>query len=159
MATYANGIEIWIEAPGDDSSGGNSSGNNGGTKPRYSDEWIEGKWYNRDGSQTYEGTLEWKQDSTGWWVQDSKGWYPQNLWVRIDGEWYYFTESGYMDYSEYRDGSWLNADGTVALLFTNGQWKSDSNGWWYEDGDWYPVDQYLWIDGTRYHFNASGYMD
>ena len=168
ISTYAKGVDIWIESPeelpdsGDINPGdsnGNITGNNGNTKQKYSDEWIEGKWYNRDGSQTYDGILEWKQDSDGWWVQDSNGWYPKNLWVKIDGEWYYFTEDGYMDYAEYRDGIWLNGDGTSSLLYTNGQWKSDSAGWWYEDGDWYPVNQYLWIDGVEYHFNSAGYME
>ena len=38
-----------------------------------------------------------------------------------------------------------------------GEWHQDANGWWYEDNGWYPTNQYLWIDGTQYWFNGSGY--
>lgn len=39
-----------------------------------------------------------------------------------------------------------------------GHWCSDSYGWWYEDAaGWYPYNQYLWVDGTEYWFDASGY--
>lgn len=125
---------------------------------KYSNEWVNGKWYDANGKQTYKGTLKWKSDANGWWVEDSEGWYPTSQWQKIDGKWYYFTASGYMDYSEYREGCWLNADGSMDPNFTHGTWHSDSNGWWYEDNGWYPCSQYLWIDGVQYWFDASGYM-
>ena len=127
------------------------------TASGYKDEWVKGKWYNSQGVNDYKGTLEWKSDSTGWWVEDSAGWYPVSQWQKIDGKWYYFTASGYMDYSEYRDGYWLGSDGALVDGYY-GQWKSDSTGWWFEDtSGWYPSNQYVWIDGTNYYFNASGY--
>ena len=126
-------------------------------KSSYSNEWVDGKWYNADGTQTYEGTLSWKSDATGWWVEDSAGWYPQSQWQKIDGKWYYFCADGYMDYSEYRDGCWLGADGAWDESFSGGHWMQDATGWWYEDGSWYPVNQYLWIDGVQYWFGADGY--
>ena len=64
-----------------------------------------------------------------------------------------------MDYSEYRDGCWLNADGTWNKAYSGGYWASDSTGWWYTDASgWYPVNTWLWIDGSCYYFKASGYM-
>ena len=54
----------------------------------------------------------WQHDANGWWYQYSGGGYAQSCWSQIGGSWYYFTSSGYMDYSEYRDGCWLNADGS-----------------------------------------------
>ncbi len=128
-------------------------------KKKYSSEWINGKWYNADGSQTYKGTLSWKSNASGWWVEDTSGWYPQSQWQKIDGKWYYFCADGYMDYSEYRDGCWLNADGSMNPNYTGGHWCSDSKGWWYEDNGWYPCSQYVWIDGVRYWFGASGYWE
>ncbi|MBO5609401.1 MAG: carbohydrate binding domain-containing protein [Eubacterium sp.] len=125
------------------------------TKP--SNEWKDGKWYNEDGSQSYEATAEWKSDASGWWFEDSSGWYPKNEWQKIDGKWYFFTESGYMDYGEYRDGCWLGDDGAWVEEYSGGHWMSDSKGWWFEDNGWYPVSQYLWIDGVKYWFDASGY--
>ena len=64
-----------------------------------------------------------------------------------------------MDYSEYRDGYWLNADGSWNLAYYGGHWASDSTGWWYTDySGWYPTSEWLWIDGSCYYFKADGYM-
>ena len=125
----------------------------------YKNEWVDGKWYDEFGNCTYEGVLSWKNNATGWWVEDTTGWYPTDQWQKIDGKWYYFTADGYMDYSEYRDGCWLGADGAWDENYAGGHWMSDSSGWWYTDNSgWYPKSQWLWIDGVQYYFDASGYM-
>ena len=99
----------------------------------------------------------WKSDANGWWY-DLDGSYARG-WRKIDGYWYFFTSTGYMDYSEYRDGCWLNADGTWNTTYSGGHWASDSTGWWYTDNSgWYPVSTWLWIDGSCYYFKASGYI-
>ena len=99
----------------------------------------------------------WKSDANGWWY-DLDGSYARG-WRKIDGYWYFFTSTGYMDYSEYRDGCWLNADGTWNTAYSGGHWASDSTGWWYTDNSgWYPVSTWLWIDGSCYCFKASGYI-
>ena len=98
------------------------------------------------------------QNATGWWVEDSEGWFPTSQWQKIDGKWYYFCADGYMDYSEYRDGCWLGADGAWVESYSGGHWMTNGTGWWYEDNSgWYPADQYLWIDGTKYWFGSDGY--
>ena len=126
----------------------------------YSDEWVDGKWYNADGTQTYDGIMSWKQNEKGWWLEDSKGWYPKSQWQKVDGKWYFFTEDGYMDYSEYREGCWLGADGAWDEHYFGGRWMQNSTGWWYEDSmGWYPSGQSLWIDGVKYWFKESGYWD
>ena len=130
----------------------------GKEKTGYSNEWINGKWYNADGTQTYKGTLKWKSDATGWWVEDTDGWYPTNAWQKIDGTWYFFKPDGYMAMSEYYGGYWFNADGSwdSQYLLT---WKSNSTGWWVEDiSGWWPASSWLKIDGNWYYFDASGYM-
>ncbi len=135
-------------------------GKNATSVPTYKNEWVNGKWYDGNGNQTYEGTLEWKCNATGWWVEDTAGWYPTSQWQRIDGKWYYFLDSGYMDYSEYRDGCWLGSDGAWNEDYSGGHWCSNSSGWWYEDNaGWYPYSQWLWIDGTEYWFDESGYWN
>ena len=126
---------------------------------KYSNEWVNGKWYNSEGVCKYDGILSWKCNSTGWWVEDTLGWYPVSQWLKIDGKWYYFTDKGYMDYSEYRDGCWLGSDGAWVEEYYGAQWKSDGNGWWFEDqSGWYPQSQWLWIDGNCYYFKADGYL-
>ena len=128
-----------------------------GEEVKRQNEWVDGKWYDADGKQTYSGTMSWKSNDKGWWIEDSEGWYPVSQWQKIDGKWYYFTADGYMDYSEYRDGYWLQADGSWDEVSSNGRWCQDSTGWWYEDDGWYPKNQNLWIDGVKYYFNAEGY--
>lgn len=149
-----NDSESWnIETPPDNVSRGKKA-------DRYSNEWINGKWYNSDGSQTYASIGSWNSDGTGWWYEDSSGWYPRNRWQKINGKYYYFLDSGYMDYNEYRDGYWLGSDGAWVEKYYGGHWCKDSKGWWYEDSThWNPVNRYVWIDGSKYWFNSEGYLD
>ena len=110
------------------------------------------------GKQSFAAGGSWKSNSSGWWYEYSDGSYAMG-WTEIDGYWYYFLGNGYMDYSEYRDGCWLNADGSWNTAYSGGYWASDSTGWWYTDASgWYPVSTWLWIDGSCYYFKASGYM-
>ena len=122
-----------------------------------SNEWVDGKWYNEDGTQDYTAKAIWKNDANGWWLEDENGWYPKSQWQKIDGKWYYFTADGYMDYSEYRDGCWLGSDGAWVEDYYGGQWMHGASGWWYMDASgWFPTNQYLWIDGVQYWFDANG---
>ncbi len=124
----------------------------------YSNEWVDGKWYGENGEQTYEGTLGWKSNSTGWWVEDSAGWYPTDAWYKIDGVWYYFKPDGYMASNEYYGCYWFNADGSWDDTYYI-VWKSNSTGWWIEDiSSWWPSSCWLKIDNYWYYFDASGYM-
>ncbi len=100
----------------------------------------------------------WGSDSYGWYYHDGSSYY-YSRWAEIDGYWYYFTSEGYMDYSEYRDGCWLEASGVWNTAYANGMWKVNSTGWWFEDNGWYPADQWLWVDGECYHFATSGYLE
>ena len=81
------------------------------TTSSYSEEWVNGYWYEKDGSQTYEYKGEWKKNDKGWWFEDSSGWYPTSKWQKIDGKWYYFKESGYMAADEWIDGWYCGKDG------------------------------------------------
>ncbi|MCR5227094.1 MAG: DUF6273 domain-containing protein [Eubacterium sp.] len=143
--------------------GANSSGSladNGSTSSGYtpSNEWINGRWYNADGTCTYDGILSWKCNSTGWWVEDTTGWYPVACWQKIDGIWYYFNAAGYMASNEYVDGYWLNSNGSCSDEYYL-TWKHNSKGWWVEDkSGWWPSLQWLKVDGCWYYFNSTGYM-
>ena len=126
---------------------------------KYVNEWANGQWYDANGSASYAPKGQWKHNGTGWWYEDASGWYPANQWQKIDGKWYYFTADGYMDYSEYRDGYWLGADGAWVTSYSGGHWMQNETGWWYTDNSgWYPVNQWLWIDGSCYYFGGDGYM-
>ncbi len=152
-----NKIELTVKvyATKEEALAAEQNANNAG---KYSNEWINGKWYNADGTQTYAGTLQWKNNATGWWVEDTSGWYPVNQWQKIDGTWYFFKPDGYMAASEYYNGYWFNADGSWDDKYLL-SWKSNSTGWWVEDiSGWWPSSSWLKIDGYWYYFDASGYM-
>ena len=124
----------------------------------YSSEWVNGYWYNADGSQTYPGVMEWKSNSKGWWIEDTTGWYPVSTWQKINGYWYYFDYNGYMASSEWVDGYWLGSDGAWVYAET-GSWNSDKTGWWFGDtSGWYAAGRWQKINGYWYYFNSSGYM-
>ena len=128
------------------------------TTPKYSNEWVNGKWYDADGSQTYKGTMSWKSNVTGWWIEDTSGWYPASQWQKIDGVWYYFKPDGYMASNEYYNGYWFNKDGSWDEKYFL-SWKQNSTGWWVEDkSGWWPASSWLKIDGYWYYFDASVYM-
>ena len=48
--------------------------------PAFAGEWV------------YDGPENWK-----WWYKEADGTYPKDSWKQIDGEWYHFDESGYID--------------------------------------------------------------
>ena len=126
--------------------------------PEYSNEWVDGKWYNEDGSQTYSYTGSWKCNDKGWWFEDTGKWYPYECWQRIDGKWYYFDADGYMAESEWIDGYWLSANGAWEYEGV-GSWHVNSKGWWFEDTlGWYAHAQWQKINGKWYYFGEDGYM-
>ncbi len=125
---------------------------------QYKNEWVDKRWYDDSGNQTYNGILSWKSNSIGWWVEDNAGWYPQDSWQKIDGIWYYFKPDGYMASSEYYGGYWFNGDGSWDDQYYL-TWKSNSTGWWVEDkSGWWPSNKWLKINGSWYYFDSSGYM-
>ncbi|MBO5609301.1 MAG: leucine-rich repeat protein [Eubacterium sp.] len=151
-------VEYEPKDEGGKDSGQGSNNSDRSTTPKYSNEWINGKWYDANGSQTYPGTLQWRNNATGWWVEDTSGWYPTNKWQKIDGIWYFFKPDGYMASNEYYNGYWFNSDGSWDDKYLL-SWKSNSTGWWVEDiSGWWPQSSWLKIDGYWYYFDASGYM-
>lgn len=75
----------------------------------------------------------------------------------IGGKWYFFNSLGVMAANEYRDGYWLNSDGSLTYP-AKAEWKKNSAGWYYIDTTgWYAKSGSYKIDGKVYNFNASGY--
>ena len=133
-------------------------------KSPYSWEWVKGKWYEKDGSQTYEPTGSWKKDGTDWMYVDDSGWCAKNRWQKIDGKWYFFDRKGHMVKDVYqkgvtgriwyvtKNGIW---DGNDALI----GWKKDANGWWFAlYGNDYLKSTWKMINGDWYYFKANGYI-
>ncbi|MCR5212807.1 MAG: CotH kinase family protein [Eubacterium sp.] len=127
--------------------------------PIYEYQWIDGQWYDINGSDYYQAKGSWKQNDKGWWFEDSSGWYAKNGWYKIDFTWYYFDQNGYMVSDSWKDGYYLSKDGGLKD-FAKGQWKKNDTGWYYEDSlNWYPVDCWQKIDESWYYFNSNGYWE
>lgn len=62
-----------------------------------SGEYRDGYWLGADGAwnPSYKGG-RWASNKTGKWYTDNSGWYPVSCWLKIDGKWYYFENTGYM---------------------------------------------------------------
>ena len=58
-------------------------------------EYINGYWFNKDGSWTYPDRASWKKDSKGWWFGDANGWYAKNKTYTINSVKYTFNKAGY----------------------------------------------------------------
>ena len=121
-------------------------------------------------TETTETTVETTETTvppTGWQGNDISGWryypsadvYYKDSWEEIGGNWYYFNSDGIMERGCYRDGYWINKDGTRSTDSATGEWKEDDGGEWFEDDGWYPSNMGLWIDGEYYWFDSDGYWD
>ncbi|MCR5632144.1 MAG: hypothetical protein K6F60_01495 [Eubacterium sp.] len=135
------------------------------SKKSYKNEWVNGQWYDADGKTSYKYKGGWKVNATGWWYEDENGWFPTNMWQKIDGDWYFFHEDGYMAENEYAgkwelysegywwvgsDGRWDGSEPGVWRLVGTKWWFKDSTGW-YAKGKWYK------IGGTWYEFDNDGW--
>ena len=70
-----------------------------------------GEWDNK--------SYRWMYDNIGWWLAEIGGnWYAQNEWEKIDGDWYYFTDDGYMVQSRLKviDGKTYQFDSEGRLV-------------------------------------------
>lgn len=84
-------------------------------------------------------------------VEAASGWRQSN-----GGWWYEFSDGSYAS-NEYIGGYWLDSAGWYNSAW-DGSWCSNSTGWWFQSGSWYPTSQWLRIDQKWYYFKASGYM-
>ena len=126
---------------------------------KFSNEWVDGKWYDKNGKQNYIGVAGWKKSNKGWWFGDNLGWYAKNQWQKIDGNWYFFDKEGYMEANAYRQGYYLKANGAWDGKAKAKGWKKDSKGWWYSlGGKNYLKNGWKKIDGNWYYFKATGYI-
>ena len=125
---------------------------------KYSNEWVDGKWYDKNGRQPYQGIGSWQKNKKGIWYQDSLNWYPKNRWQKIDGKWYFFDREGYREEDAYRKGYYLTKDGSWDGKPAVTGWKEDEIGWQYILGENQKLTS-TWkkIDGKWYYFKDNGY--
>ena len=112
-------------------------------------------------------TGTWHKNSKGWWYGYPDGSYEHSGWKKISGKWYYFDKSGYMASNEWRDGYWINKNGTQTYKyraswsrterkFLNKHEEDRNTHWSYGDtSGWEAKDSWYKIDGKWYYFYSS----
>ena len=134
-------------------------------KKNYKNEWVDGQWYDANGKTDYKYKGGWKNNDKGWWYEDASGWYPTARWQKIDGEWYYFDDIGYMatneyagNWSAYSEGYWWVGEDGAWDGSEPGVWRLSGTKWWFKDSTgWYAKGKWYKIGGTWYEFDADGW--
>lgn len=99
---------------------------------------------------------QWKQSGSRWWYDNGDGTYPRSCWREIDGSYYHFDVSGYMQTGWLAlDGSWYYLSGSGAMATG---WHSVGGTWYWFDDSGAMATGWKQIDGTWYHFAGSGAM-
>ncbi len=121
-------------------------------------EWLNGYWYEKDGSQTYKAIGSWHKNSKGWWFGDTSGWYAASKWQKINGKWYYFDARGYMVTDAYVSDRYLAKNGVWDGVTVTG-WQIAPRGWRYKgtNGE-FMRSRWVVINNKWYYFDAKGYM-
>ena len=127
-------------------------------KEKKKNEWVNGRWYDKNGRQNYKPVGSWHKTAKGWWYGDTSGWYAKNQWQKIDGKWYYFNQNGYMETDAYRSGYYLTESGAWDGKDKVTGWKKNTTGWWYEIGvNTFISNGWKLISGKWYYFKKTGY--
>lgn len=79
-------------------------------------------------------------------------------WQKVDGIWYYMTETGHVAQNEFINGWWIGKDCTWTYK-KQSAWHKNSKGWWYgEKSGWYAKNGSYTIDSITYKFDSAGYL-
>lgn len=101
-------------------------------------EWVEnGKYYvDENGVWDSSKVAKWQISNGRWWYSHADGSYTTNGWENIDGDWYYFDESGYM-----ASACWIG----VYYVKENGKMAHSE---WVDNGRYYVDENGVWVQGT-----------
>ena len=140
--------------------------------------WIKdgtGWWYRReDGSypvssfEEIDNSIYYFDNSgymvTGWQNIGEDSYYFGQNGAMVTSQWvgiYYLKKDGRMAKNEWVDNNkyYVGPDGRWIEGYGQPKWKSDANGWWYDNGDGtYPKGEFKDIDGATYYFKENGYI-
>ena len=105
-----------------------------------------------DSNSNFSGS--WVQSGSRWWYKHADGSYKTNGWEKINGVWYRFDNSGWMQTGWVKDGSWYYLDGSGAMKTG---WIKDGS-WYYLDGSGAMKTSWLKDNGSWYYLQDSGAM-
>ena len=95
----------------------------------------------------------WVQSGSRWWYKHADGSYTTNDWEKIDGVWYHFDGSGWMQTGWVKDGSWYYLDGSGAMKTG---WVKDNGSWYYLQDSGAMKTGWMKVSGKWYYAYSSG---
>ena len=95
----------------------------------------------------------WVQSGSRWWYKHSDGSYTANGWEKINGVWYRFDTSGWMQTGWVKDGSWYYLDGSGAMKTG---WLKDNGSWYYLQDSGAMKTGWMKVSGKWYYAYSSG---
>lgn len=95
----------------------------------------------------------WIQSNGRWWFKHNDGSYTSDGWEKIDGVWYHFDSSGWMQTGWVKDGSWYYLDASVAMKTG---WLKDNGSWYYLDSSGAMKTGWMKVSGKWYYAYSSG---
>ena len=106
-----------------------------------------------DSNSNFSGS--WVQSGSRWWYKHADGSYTTNDWEKINGVWYRFDNSGWMQTGWVKDGSWYYLDGSGAMKTG---WLKANGNWYYLDGSGTMKTGWVKDNGSWYYLQDSGAM-
>lgn len=86
-------------------------------------QYVDGYWLGSNGEWDQDNKARgWRKSAKGWWYDGANGWYPKSRWLKIDGDWYYFDQNGYMVTGK------QTIDGKTYTFGSNGKLQSYASG-------------------------------
>ncbi|TMR87322.1 N-acetylmuramoyl-L-alanine amidase family protein [Streptococcus pseudopneumoniae] len=98
-------------------------------------------------------TDRWVQAGSRWWFKHSDGSYTSNGWEKINGVWYRFDNSGWMQTGWVKDGNWYYLDGSGAMKTG---WLKDNGSWYYLQDSGAMKTGWMKVSGKWYYAYSSG---
>ena len=95
----------------------------------------------------------WVQSGSRWWYKHADGSYTTNDWEKINGVWYRFDNSGWMQTGWVKDGSWYYLDGSGAMKTG---WLKDNGNWYYLQDSGAMKTGWMKVSGKWYYAYSSG---
>lgn len=95
----------------------------------------------------------WVQSGSRWWYKHSDGSYTANGWEKINGVWYRFDNSGWMQTGWVKDSNWYYLDGSGAMKTG---WIKDNGSWYYLQSSGAMKTGWMKVSGKWYYAYSSG---
>ena len=95
----------------------------------------------------------WVQSGSRWWYKHADGSYTTNDWEKINGVWYRFDNSGWMQTGWVKDGSWYYLDGSGAMKTG---WLKDNGSWYYLQDSGAMKTGWMKVSDKWYYAYSSG---